>query len=345
MNEFGTPVASQPIPNLNDTIRPKKTRNSEHMDQSPEIKKIESDEFERMKSAMSKIFSLQLRVEQQDATIRTLSNTIRELTERLGNIENLRCNCRCNNQNFINEISKEIKESGELIAKTNLCYKSAVLKSIRGKTNEPVPPQQPVEINVVNSVMVEQRERESKNRNLIIHGIELSRSEKGDDRKKEDESRIEEIFDALKVKKSTIKSITRFKNKSNDVSKIPPILVELQSAGDRSEVLSVARGLHKIDRKYEKVYLNADLTEAERVFEKQLREEKNNLNIVEERDKTGYKWIILNGKIVRVKILTEEEKNRRRETYRSSENGRKNQTGSTRGGFRGRSTSNRVGKQ
>ncbi|CAF1036321.1 unnamed protein product, partial [Brachionus calyciflorus] len=299
-NVIGTPITNQPTPNGD--LKTKKFRNAEAMDKSPEIEEIDPEEFERIRNSVSKMVNLQLKIEQQDATIRQLTDQLNELISRLEGREKTGCSCRCNSQNFVSEISKEVKEQEGGITNNNYSYKTAVMKSIRGKTNEPIPPQRPSEINVVNSIMVEQRERESKNKNVIIYGVELSKEEKGEDRKQFDINQIGELLDVLKIKKGVVKRIIRFKNKVNDESRVPPILVELNSVKDRNEVLAAAKGLHKQNAKYKRIYLNADLTEAERVFEKQLREEKSRLNETEG-NLSDYEWKIIRGRIVRVKKL------------------------------------------
>lgn len=312
--DTGTPVSIKP--NSNESVKPKKARANTEMEISPSDNEIEIDEVWTLNQANAKILNLQLKNEQYEKSIQKLTEDMNKLTERISKLEGRRCECKCVDGNSLDDRSNN-----------KLCFKTAVIKSIKGKNDEPKPVQPAGEINMVNSVMVEQRERELKSMNLIVYGIEVSKKSDGKDRKQEDTEKVEEIFSALKADKRSILNIIRFKNKSNDPGKTPPILVKLENSQKRDEILKAARGLHKLNKKFEKIYINADLTEAERVFEKQLREERDTLNDSERAKSSTFKWIIRDNKIIRIKPLTDGEK----------QNYPRNQP-TRRGGFNGSST-------
>ncbi|CAF0703532.1 unnamed protein product [Brachionus calyciflorus] len=106
------------------------------------------------------------------------------------------------------------------------------------------------QIEVFNSVASEQKERERRKKNVIVFGVPMS-------------------------PKTTIESqnIGRFKSNTGSNSNRPPlILIQLSNDNDRSMILKAAKELRKFSE-YSDVFINPDLTEAERILDKKRREE------------------------------------------------------------------------
>ena len=100
-------------------------------------------------------------------------------------------------------------------------------------------------------------------------------------------------------KKNIIEHARRFRNTAPD--KIPPIFVKLKPNIDRYRVVSAARALRKMND-FKGVYINLDRTEAEREFDRNLRESQRLLNRLEEdvtEDGRHRKWFIKRGRVVR----------------------------------------------
>ena len=96
-----------------------------------------------------------------------------------------------------------------------------------------------------------------------------------------------------------IEHARRFRNTAPD--KIPPIFVKLKPNIDRYRVVSAARALRKMND-FKGVYINLDRTEAEREFDRNLRESQRLLNRLEEdvtEDGRHRKWFIKRGRVVR----------------------------------------------
>ncbi|CAF1132782.1 unnamed protein product [Brachionus calyciflorus] len=100
------------------------------MDKSPSFSELE----ESLRNVRTKVLNLEIENE---------SHTRKKKIE-----------CRCTNTDFQSGIDSQVQPVDKL------CWKTAVTKSIRGKTNQPKHLLEQTEINVVNTVMVEQAERE-----------------------------------------------------------------------------------------------------------------------------------------------------------------------------------------
>lgn len=267
----------------------KNCRKNSEMDKSPSFSELE----ESLRNVRTKVLNLEIENESKDKLIADLSDKVEGLMSRIAILEKKKCECRCTNTDFQSEIASQVQPVDKL------CWKTAVTKSIKGKTNQPKPLLEQTEINVVNTVMVEQAERELKSVNAIIFGIELSNKQSPSERKDDDSKKIDDLCTALKFSKYQIVNIVRFN--SRDPSKYPPILVKFNNSKARDEFLYLSRKLHKINEKFKNVFINPDLTNAERVFFKQLRDERNSLNESEDIRKTDFKWIIKEKKLIRVK--------------------------------------------
>jgi hypothetical protein len=70
--------------------------------------------------------------------------------------------------------------------------------------------------------------------------------------------------------------ISRFKPNQNS-NRAPPILIQLCGDGDRSVILKAAKELRKLTE-YKDIYINPDMTDAERILDKKRREDRFSLN-------------------------------------------------------------------
>ena len=125
------------------------------------------------------------------------------------------------------------------------------------------------EINVLNAISFERKDIESREKNVLFMGVKSTTDEQA-------KSSIEIIFDDLSIDKTKIASVYRFKQNQNQ--KHPPIIkVCLNNKNDRLIVLKAGKAL-KNKASYDKVYINPDLTIAQRNLERELILERNTLN-------------------------------------------------------------------
>ncbi len=156
----------------------------------------------------------------------------------------------------------------------------------------------PSEIDVLNAMNSERRDIDQRANNILIMGVPISDVE--------DTATVHKIFSILKVDKESIASVYRFK--ANSTSSHPPIIkVCLTTCESRSMVLKASKSLRSnVD--LSKVYINPDLTFAQRSLEKSLIAERKALNLTREassnpNDKSYY-WGIRNGILKRIPITS-----------------------------------------
>ena len=166
--------------------------------------------------------------------------------------------------------------------------------------------------NILNVVGHEQNQRRRKERNVILFGVPASKAATVDLQIKEDKVTIKEIFTEIRLPNDadSMVSVTRIKpNPSKTTTNPPPLrptLVDF-SYSNRSieEVLKVAKKL-KESVKYNKVFLNKDLTNVELVQLKQLIEIRNDSNKKLKETNTSsstvatYRYGIRNDRVVKV---------------------------------------------
>lgn len=138
--------------------------------------------------------------------------------------------------------------------------------------------------------MSEQKERDRRRKNLIVFGAPVSSKETAEAQIADDKSFIESTFNAFKVDLKKIKSFRRFKQNPTS-NRPPPILVQLENEHDRLAILKVSKDLRKIG-KFSNVFINPDMTEAERVLDKKRREDRFNLNQLERSKGSNYRYMI-----------------------------------------------------
>ena len=151
------------------------------------------------------------------------------------------------------------------------------------------------EINCLNAFTSERNDIDSREKNVLIMGVMNTTDELA-------KSKVEEIFAAINIDNNKIQSVYRFKQSTNQ--KHPPIIkVCLTNKDDRLTVLKASK-LLKTSTTHVKVYVNPDLTIAQRNLEKILITERKSLNTARltsnnEDDKKFY-YGIRNGMIKRI---------------------------------------------
>jgi hypothetical protein len=134
----------------------------------------------------------------------------------------------------------------------------------------------PDQINIINIIANETKEREKRENNLVIFGLKDSKEVDKIEAIEEDKKPINSIMQKLNVK-VTIKNVIKLKSNKGFNA---PFVVILNDKSERNSVLKNAKELKK-DKDYEKIFINPDLTESERYKSKLLRDDckiKNNAN-------------------------------------------------------------------
>ena len=169
-----------------------------------------------------------------------------------------------------------------------------VSKSVK-KANVPSQKMHAQQIEVVNSVLYEERERDKRKNNLLIFGL-------GDQNEDSNVSEVQrKVVDILKLIGVDVKNMIkarRFRSKAEG-SPNPnpaPVFVQMNNEGSRNRVLKEARKLRGVQG-MKTVYIKPDQTEAERVLEKQLRQRRDELNRNENEQNSLFRWSILKGDI------------------------------------------------
>jgi hypothetical protein len=153
------------------------------------------------------------------------------------------------------------------------------------------------EINVINAIAIENDDIKKRECNVIISGLANST---GDNIEKDDETKIENLFAAISFEKTKMKRSKRFTNEKNN-GKPNLVLVELNNKEDRFSIMKAAKSL-KDNETYKDVFINFDLTPAQRVMQMELNKKRKELN---DKDKTkeatvDYYWGIRSNKIVKI---------------------------------------------
>ena len=156
------------------------------------------------------------------------------------------------------------------------------------------------EMNVVSAITAVKKDIEKRERNIVIVGVELSKEIEYENQKKDDEKVVNEILEEISFDAGKIQRIHRFKPKNG--VKSSPILVELPSISDRNSVLKTAKVLKSTSR-YQGVYINPDLNEAERKLTSELvkeRNEKNKKLVEENKLNKPFRYGIRDNRVVQI---------------------------------------------
>ena len=155
---------------------------------------------------------------------------------------------------------------------------------------------EPTEANILNAVTLEQKEIKKRENTVLIMGI--PESETGNE-EVQDKDKIDKLFRAINIPISKVKSIYRFKKKTNTNN--PGIIkVETSTIADKFIILKAQKALRS-DENYKDTYINQNLTPAQRIAEIQMLKTRNELNQNRSNDeKNLYHFGIRNGKITKI---------------------------------------------
>jgi hypothetical protein len=150
------------------------------------------------------------------------------------------------------------------------------------------------QLNLLIATSNESKEQIQRENNIIVFGVQESLEVSEDKIREDDEKSIKEILSKVDIDMSKVKKIIRFKKKNKINNKPCPILLITNSNKDRNLILKSTNKI--INENTEKVYFNADLTEAQRVEQKTLRDEMKKKN---ETNKNNLIYFSINkGKVV-----------------------------------------------
>ncbi|RNA03368.1 hypothetical protein BpHYR1_004800 [Brachionus plicatilis] len=133
-----------------------------------------------------------------------------------------------------------------------------------------------VETNILNAIRLEKKEEDKKSKNVLIFGTDFTEDAEAD------KETVDEISDAIGM--IVLKVHQFLLNKSSKIS-----------------MLKNAKELRKRSHFYN-IYINPDLTFAERELSKKLVTERNDKNKQNDCSKTGFRYGIRDFEVVRIKI-------------------------------------------
>lgn len=151
------------------------------------------------------------------------------------------------------------------------------------------------EINVINAITMENEEIKKRECNLILSGLPESN---GENQVKDDETKINELFTAINFDKTKMKRFVRFKNNTNN-DKPKLILIEMKNKDDRLTIMKAAKNLKSSN--YNNVYINFDLTPAQRVRSSELNKKRKEFNLRDATDDKDFYWGIRSNDLIKIK--------------------------------------------
>ena len=137
---------------------------------------------------------------------------------------------------------------------------AAVLAGTAPKTQE--------QISLINTMQAESNERVRREKNVVILGLPASTETDFTQRIEEEKKNVADMFARIGLNVKINKVIRLRQNGTN--GRVAPVIIELENKENRNAVLKASKSLAK-HNEYKSVYINADLTESERVLTKQLR--------------------------------------------------------------------------
>lgn len=155
---------------------------------------------------------------------------------------------------------------------------------------------------IIQMVKQEQNESIKKENRVIVFGLSISNSKEKEEFDKHNEDLIAKLCEDLKIKKETIKSLFRLKQKNETDTQSTPFIIEFRNNEEKMNILKQAKLLRNIEG-YNGVYINNDLTKNERELLKQLIMERNRRNEEENTKNTEctYYYGIRNFEIKQIK--------------------------------------------
>ena len=220
----------------------------------------------------------------QNGTIISLKSTIDLMIQKIKNLEERMLHNDINNIEMKDTIVQQQPSSKPL-------YSDLFKSKETEKMN--------FEIKNIYNIQQDLFAREKKINNIIIYGLNMDKLQNNEINHDSDKSKIDNLLRVAEVDMSKIIKYKRLINKNNE-SNNPPILIEFNNINDKVKLLKKSSLLRK-NKEYEKVYINEDLTTAQRIINKELLQLRNELN---SHDNTkdlnvNYYFTIRNGKVVK----------------------------------------------
>ena len=137
------------------------------------------------------------------------------------------------------------------------------------------------QINILNVVGSEQKERQSRKYNVILLGVPESNATKDEERKKEDEATTFEILEEIGMEKESLKTyvykVKRFRSSSKNTTASKPLPIRVTFYEDDNIVIDTLKKAKKLkdSLKFKNVFFNKDLTASQIVQLKQLIKTRN----------------------------------------------------------------------
>jgi len=153
-----------------------------------------------------------------------------------------------------------------------------------------------VRLNLLNVVSDENKERNKKEKNIVVFGLKNSTKESITEKKADDVDQINQMLEVLSITNVPVEGAFRINAK--DKEKPRPLVVVLKDKEARNKILQAAKKLKEVEE-YKSVFLCPDLTEAQRLKYKELvkiRDDKNSKMSVEDKEKKI--WCIRDNLVV-----------------------------------------------
>ena len=198
------------------------------------------------------------------------------------------------NKELVNKNVELTKELNEIKGKSQSTINVSSWANVVGRNIKKTEEQ----LVVVNAAINEQRDRDKRKKNVLIFGLPESNANAAPiDRNTEDKEKVEKLFDDINssTKPSFVKRL-----RSRNQDKPGPLLVVLSDQSERNPLLISAKKLRNLQQ-YKSVYISPDLTEAERLQDRELRKKRDELN--SKRDSNApFRYAIRGNDIVKLKI-------------------------------------------
>jgi hypothetical protein len=153
-----------------------------------------------------------------------------------------------------------------------------------------------VQLDMLNCMATEQKQRDKRQKNLVIFGLPSSAKTDATEKQADDVNAVQGLLEKLSIEKG--KLVRCFRLKSRIPEKPAPVVVEMADATVRNQIVKVAR------RKFPGIFINPDLTEAQRHLDKKLRDEcrrKNEpLSLKDNWSTAKHYYAIRNSEVVRI---------------------------------------------
>lgn len=150
--------------------------------------------------------------------------------------------------------------------------------------------------NVVNTVIADLKDRQEREKHIVIFGIDKPQETMGENWAEKDKERVKDVLSKVGIAPENVIRIRRL------YSKNPTIIVELPNKETRNEAVRRSKLLRDKGPLYDKIFIKPDLTPAEQLERKELFVTMNRLNtMLEEKKKSGktikYRYVVRNGKV------------------------------------------------